>query len=899
MEVAARRVHEERIGRDVAVTGRKRRRAGVRELHAVRRRLVVGRGSVSSRGIAPDDRVVSRREAVQTAADQGGIAVDGATVEGGAVYDAGFAGRVAVDEAADDVAEADGRAVAKRRVAVDLAVLDVRPVDRAAPALAARDDAVLQVDAVGRRAGIILVPAVAQGEADEGEVLRAVVVVHADVGAAAVDDRLRRASRGAERHGGETAAPHADRRVGAGRDEHSFASADPPFRLLEGLERRLGRSRAVRRAVDGVDVELLGYGDFPLGVDLSVGPERVGHLAHERMPSKVCVGGGEGPACAGGRDERVVEIPAVAERRAFGVVRRNRELLAVAREDEHLVRVRRDRVDDGTLVRVRVHGERKGLPDGVAVRVVRHKHRDQILSRVVLDSGEKPALREREVAFVREARDHIVVRVGEVAFRPVERIHGVRRPIGVGHIRSYLVGAVGETDGVVGIERRGELDGFPVARALPDDRHMVRLTVDAKFRSLDIIVGRVRTFVDDNLRLFVDGPGRPRNGHSCANAEIERAKLRETHLVVLLAEPRERERESNDGVVLVGCVLLRPVVADHDTHVVVEGAALATCDHRIRQAPRRFAHVAGAFELHRIRDGLRRGGKRRRFDLEVCVGRHGDGSALLAFAVGGVVGRDPVEVVRATRRREVEVGGGGRGAEERRGGDIVGGSAVDAVLRRIRHGLPRERNAFRGLGARAGGDGRGGRAGDDAALVAAVVDDIVLDAAVAREICRVREVEAEHLAARVDGGRARDQAVVAVRGVDEPRIGADEVGGIRDVRADAGTEIRVLGVVDVIRVAAAVGLVAGDDVVEEVAGFGAADVAVQAYVSDDGGVVDFAVIEAACIAAPFVCIGVARDQAAHDRRIGHAAGRPGGDAVRDDAVLYRAAGDAARVVVPA
>ena len=294
------------------------------------------------------------------------------------------------------------------------------------------------------------------------------VVVHADVGAAAVDDRLRRASRRAERHGvGHPAAPHANRRVGAGRDEHCFASADPPFRLLEGLERRLGRSRAVRRAVDGVDVELLSYGDFPLGVDLSVGPERVGHFADERMSPAVGVGRGVGPVRPGGRDERVVEIPAVAERRAFGVVRRNRELLAVAREDEHLVRVRRDRVDDGTLVRVRVHGERKGLPGGIAVVGVRHEHRDQILARVVLDSREKPALREREVAFVREARDEDVVHVGEVLAYAEDFHGGFVRTVGVGYVAAATAAAVGEAHGVVRVERRGELGEVAVALALP------------------------------------------------------------------------------------------------------------------------------------------------------------------------------------------------------------------------------------------------------------------------------------------------------------------------------------------------------------------------------------------------------------------------------------------------
>ena len=468
VEVAARRVHELRINGDIAFAFRQRRRAGVRELHAVRRRLVVGRGSVRRGGVAPDDRMVSRRHAVHAASDQSGVAVNRAAVERRAVDDAGFAGGVAVDEAPRHVAESDGRAVAGRRVAVDLAVVDVRAVDRAAPALAARDDAVLQVDAVGRRTGIILVPAVAQGEADEGEVLRAVVVVHADIGAAAVDDRLRRASRRAERHGGRhPAAPHANRRVGARRDEHSFTSADPRFRLLEGLERRLGRSRAVRRAVDGVDVELAAHGDFPLGVHLSVGPERVGHFAHEQMAPAVCVGRGVGPARPGGRDKRIIEIPAVVQRRAFGVVRRHGKLLAVAREDEHLVLVWRDRVDHGTRVRIHRHGERKGLPGGVAVVGVRHERGDLIRARVVDDAREQSILGNREPAVVREAGDHDILHVGEVLALAEDFDSGLVRSVGVGDVAATLAAAVGEAHGVVRVERRGELGEVAVALALP------------------------------------------------------------------------------------------------------------------------------------------------------------------------------------------------------------------------------------------------------------------------------------------------------------------------------------------------------------------------------------------------------------------------------------------------
>ena len=374
--------------------------------------------------------------------------------------------------------------------------------------------------------------------------------------------------------------------------------------------------------------------------------------------------------------------------------------------------------------------------------------------------------------------------------------------------------------------------------------------------------------------------------------------FRKADHIVGRAEPRERERQFDDRVVLVGAVLLRPVVIDQDARRVGEGVRLARHE-GVGQAPRRRAHVAGAFELHAVGYGLGRAGQRRGFDLEVRVGRHGDGPTLLAFAVCRVVGRDPVEVVRAARRGEVEVAGRRGRADERRGGDIVARSAVDAVFGGVRDGGPHERKPLRGLGARAGRDGRGRRAGHDAALVAAVVDDAVPDAAFTREVERARVGDLRHVLARVDGGRARDKPVVAVRGVDEPRIVPDEVGGIHHVRADFGTQAHVHGDVNINYGAAAVGRVAINDVVEEVAIFSASGIAFQASISDDGGIVDFAVIEAACIAAPFVCIGVARDQAAHDRRIGHAAGRPGGDAVRDDAVLDRTAGDAARVVVPA
>ena len=376
---------------------------------------------------------------------------------------------------------------------------------------------------------------------------------------------------------------------------------------------------------------------------------------------------------------------------------------------------------------------------------------------------------------------------------------------------------------------------------------------------------------------------------------------RRRDLVVFHAEPGEFERKRDDRILLVRGEGF-PRVVDNRSHATVEGVGFALDEH-LRQAPRRRPRVAGTFQLERIGNGLRRVRQGCRRDRQVAECADGQGPTLRALAVRLVaIGRNPIPVVGLAFNSRVEEVCDDRGANKHRRSPFpVPRSPVDAVFGRVTDGAPRKRNALGRLCALCRGDGRFRRAGDDATLIATVIDLAVLDARRAGEINDVRAGNLVDVLAGVDGGRTGDKPVVAVRRVQEQRVAADEVRLHHNFRVDAGRKGKCPAFANII---VAVGRaaffrpVAVDDAVDEIAAVRAARSVAGGPVIHDGGIVDAALVESAHIARIVrgIRIRVVRDERADHRRLVHAAHVGSvGDAVRDDAVHDRAAVDAARV----